>query len=1440
MKKILKLFLLLLLALSVINAGENFIIDSEIDIVEENSTIENSHINSGEGLSFSSKATAIFKENGVSKFLYSNEDYSKTGSKQRKREDITRDNLWLSFESVSKSVVGMGEFVQYRLKIENSSEVTIKDTVVEIQLPRGFKYVEKSYKVDNKSLDKIEIKDEKLFLPISRLNKKSNREIKFILQVGVASMEKATVIAVARATDINSNIVSQTIIIKNSELMRDKSTVVGQVIAEGVPVEGVRLYMEDGTFTLTDKDGQYNFVALDRGTHVVKLDKASLSDKYSAGSCEESVRFAGSRVSQFIKTFSGTLHRSDFCLGIKEEYKQSIRLHPQFNTLDDKLDFDAREKIANALIEIDPLNISSILLEGHSDNQKIRAGNRFKNNYELALARAKSVKKYVAEYLNISLDKIKVISHGDREPISSNRTKSGRAKNRRVDMSVIKIRKEGDTEPTERVIIDKKRVKMPIYDEEWLIKQSKKSEFVWPTREFVPSVSAVDLAVKHREEYITSFTLNGKAIDRVHFNKKLIDDDGKALTVYKGVHIKEGDNLVVCEIKDKSHKVIKRLTKSVHYSTMPVRAEIIKEQARFVADGKRTPVLAVKFFDKSGYPVRADVIGKFKISQPYRGYRQLDALGRNPLSKSTTGEDYVIGDGGIAYIQLEPTSKAGEATLSLPFSDRTEELKVWLKPKVRDWILVGFAEGSVGYSTITKNMEDAKLKGDSEVSLFAKGRVLGSYLMTIAYSSRDKKRELMDIIDPNRYYTIYGDSSIRGVEAPSQKSLYLKIEKDNFYGMFGDFVTGLNDMKLSTYDRTLNGVKAEYNGKRIQATAFGSDSDQSFVKDEIRGDGTSGLYRLSHKNIIINSEKITVETRDRFQPDRVLKKESLSTLLDYNIDYFKGTIYFKKPISSRDRDFNPIYIVVNYEIKSIGESLSAGARVSVNLFDEKMKLSSTYIKEDLGEENAQLASVDMRLRVGEKGKLEVEYAKSTSTETIGQQSAVRVNYEHNGENFYTNSYYKKVESGFGLRQQNSEDLNLEKIGLESSYKVDEDTEATAKIYRDKRITKGEITDIAEATVKHDIADILLEGGVRYINEHNEKEPTEQIIAGASRGFFNDKLTLHAKREESIKSDDREEYPDRTLIGAEIQVTDKNSIFIEQELIDNSKRITKVGVESEPWSGARVQTSVGDKVADDGDRLFSSIGIIQSIKVNENINVDLGLDRVDSIEGETSDDFTSYTSSINYYKDGFSSSLKTEYKKTNEEDSISLATALSTELNDGLELATSAQYFKSDNGDEAIYADVSLSYRPVETDYIILDKFHFLDERGEDLQNRKFVNDFNLNYKITSTFELSFYHGIKYIIDTIEREKYNGVVQMFGLRANYDINSHFDIMVYSNVIHGALILNQQEYNHGIALGWNAYKNLNLLVGYNFEGFEERDFDSGTKTKEGAYIGFRMKF
>src|SRR3546814_16414432 len=108
------------------------------------------------------------------------------------------------------------------------------------------------------------------------------------------------------------------------------------------------------------------------------------------------------------------------------------------------------------------------------------------------------------------------------------------------------------------------------------------------------------------------------------------------------------------------------------------------------------------------------------------------------------------------------------------------------------------------------------------------------------WSSDVCSSDLLSTIDPGRYYTLYGDGTQQGYDAASARKLYLKLERDQFYVLFGDFQSGLDRNELSRYQRTLNGVKVEYRGPLPEVHGFAAKTSQSYIRAEIPGDGTSG------------------------------------------------------------------------------------------------------------------------------------------------------------------------------------------------------------------------------------------------------------------------------------------------------------------------------------------------------------------------------------------------------------------------------------------------------------------------------------------------------------------------------------------------------------------------------------------------------------------------
>jgi chemotaxis protein MotB len=72
---------------------------------------------------------------------------------------------------------------------------------------------------------------------------------------------------------------------------------------------------------------------------------------------------------------------------------------------------------------------------GHTDNIAI-SNQQFSSNWELSTARACVTARYLIEKMGISPSRIYAAGHAEYDPIQSNRTREGRAANRRVEIVI--------------------------------------------------------------------------------------------------------------------------------------------------------------------------------------------------------------------------------------------------------------------------------------------------------------------------------------------------------------------------------------------------------------------------------------------------------------------------------------------------------------------------------------------------------------------------------------------------------------------------------------------------------------------------------------------------------------------------------------------------------------------------------------------------------------------------------------------------------------------------------------------------------------------------------------------------------------------------------------------------------------------------------------------
>ena len=528
--------------------------------------------------------------------------------------------------------------------------------------------------------------------------------------------------------------------------------------------------------------------------------------------------------------------------------------------------------------------------------------------------------------------------------------------------------------------------------------------------------------------------------------------------------------------------------------------------------------------------------------------------------------------------------------------------------------------------TFTSGGGDDKYFEEDRVAFYAKGRIKGEWLLTLAYDS--KKRDntdqpgLYQTIDPNKFYTLYGDGTLQGNDAASARHIYVKLERDQFYALFGDFNAGLSITELSRYNRNFTGFKSEMKTKDYEYTVFLADTNQAHVRDEFPGDGTSGLYHLSRKNIVLNSETITIETRDRFKSEVILSSQRLTSHLDYTIDYESGTIFFKMPVYSRDGNFNPIFIVAEYESFDDSDTkYNYGGRVAARFLDSRVEVGASHVHEGQVGGSGNLEGVDAKVKLGEHDTLRAE-AATTKTDQDGVTSkgdAYLAELQHRSETVEGKAYVREQQVGFGLGQQNASETGTRKVGADLNYRINKPLTVGGEVFQQNNLSTGAVRDMAEVRGNYTTGRYTLTAGLRRAKDtlstaetqsFGETQRSDQLFTGV-KAQVTDKTAVRISHDQSIGANNNVDFPTRTTVGADYKLNEKSTLFADQEWTDGSAintATTRLGIRTSPWTGGQIGSSLEQQSTENGVRLFSTTGLKQSWQVTKQWSVDGGLDR----------------------------------------------------------------------------------------------------------------------------------------------------------------------------------------------------------------------------------------
>ena len=1414
--------------------------------------------------------------------------------------NIVDDNpaLVVTKESDVKSAE-LGDYVSYTINITNNGNATAYDVQLKDALPRGFDYVDSSVRVspataiDINQTQTTEFKSDGKYqvLNLGNMANGESKKITYRVLVGASSLGGD---GINRAIAVANNEQGQSVVSREAQwkidvergVMNTDGIIIGKVYhdinRDGIQqkedgelgVAGVRIYMENGNFIVTDPEGKYNFYGVSAKTHVLKVDRTTIPRETEL--VTQSNRNAGDAGSRFVDLKYGELHRADFAIvgGMA----------------------DSTERLNAELIA----RSKSVSAKNDTLEQAVKTALTLEPNYD-----ADTTDNVDASGCNINGD----LDLGNNCDSAIVNDMIGDATNR-VDMAVTTV-----APPVEKEL------------EEYL-KEVANNNVVFINLGDGQQLSTSKQIVQVQAPLGSVFTLyaNGKAISEQQVGKTAEQEKQNVMAFdYYAVDLKRGSNTLRGVATDINGKTISEQTITV-LTPDSLQAIDYRTQAQLVpADGISEYQVVISLKDRDNRPY----IGTTSLT--------LDTnIGRINLKDSSQDQagTQVTVSGGELLIPVIAPSAPGKGELVIDTGSSKQTIPLQFTAKLRPLIAVGIVEGAISLkdfdgSSITdaqgafeQELNDFAGNDDYTASgraaMFLKGKVRGDYLLTLAYDSDKKGERLFRDIEPGEYYPVYGDSSAKGFDAQSTSKLYVRVDKGRSFAMYGDLKTQVDNdegIKLGQYNRTLTGLKTQFEDNNTRVTAFLAETSTSQRVNETRGLGISGPYPLAENfdAVLENSETVEVITRDANNPGLIISRETLTRFADYEIDPISRSLFLKSPIASQDIEGNPIYIRVTVEVDEGGEDYLVGGIAAKQQVTNKVSVGGSYINSDDPLNKEVLASVNSVIKFNDKLKLVAEYAKNKAENPNFQASnqinptelddnnvegdALRIELDFdNKKNTRAKAYYHDADEGFvtgaspltaGRTESGVEvirTLNNKKtaLKLEGVYTEDHTTEASREGVQaslEQRLSKNivgeigvryykqdataasrnnqaatDVVDITDDTIFND--DIINQSALNGVGnaDKNIKGTTIRARITSRLPKLNNSLVF-AEYEQDIDNGSR----NATSIGGETPIGGLGRLYARHDLINSlsgtyglddtdERQRTVVGFDANYMKDGKVYSEYRMRDAISAREAEAAIGLKNKWYVQEGLTVNTLLERVESLEGEKDNTATAAGFGVEYLaKQNYKASARVEKRWGETSDTLLGSAGVAYRYTDEITLLAKDTYSRVsyNDGDRTINRfQLGAAYRDYDSNQLdMLAKLEYrLDDNntGDDTyQKDTTVWSWNGNYHPTRPLTLSGRYAGKYTEYEADGLTSDNTAHAVYGRGLYDISERWDVGLQAGTYWNNQA-NDLAYMLGAEVGYSPMTNLWLSLGYNFMGFEDEDIAYDDSTQEGAYFRLRFKF
>ena len=1394
----------------------------------------------------------------------------------------------------------LGDYINYSITVTNNGAATAYDVELKDALPRGFEYVKGSVRqrengiaIDSLTGNEFKTSGKYHVLSLGDMAQGSSREITYRVLVGALAVAGDGVNrAFATANNVGGN--NQPTTSRQAEwavdvsrgAINDKGVIVGKIYhdinRDGIQqkqdnelgVAGVRVYMENGNFAVTDGEGKYNFYGVSAKTHVLKVDTTTLP----AGTelITQSNRNAGDAGSAFADVRYGELHRTDFAIvgGFG----------------------DAPETLNQVLLE----RKKTIARKNDALEQAIKSELPLEPDYDI--------------------------------DTSDNVDASGCKANGMIDGnsncdSAIVLDDRLTANNTPRLTINKIAQPKPVLLDEYL-KQVPNNDVAFLNLSANQQLDTHKQLVQVQAPLGAAFTLyvNGKAVSEDHIGKTAEQEKQQVTAFdYYSVELQRGKNTLRGVSTDVTGKVVSEQSVTVIAPDSLQGIDYRTQDALVQADGVSEYQVVVSLKDKNGLPY----IG----SMPVTIDTTIGTINLPDTSKDQPGTQVII-SGGELLVPVTAPNAPGQGELVVNTGSTKKVIPLQFTAKLRPLIAVGIVEGNISLRDFdSSKISDGEgafeqelhaFSGDDNhtasgrAALFLKGKVRGDYLLTLSFDSDKKGERLFRDIEPGEYYPVYGDASAKGFDAQSTSKLYVRLDKGRSFAMYGDLKTHIDNdegIELGQYNRTLTGLKAQYEDDNTRVTTFAARTATSQQVNETRGLGISGPYPLGNNfdAVLENSETVEVITRDADNPGLIVKRETLSRFADYEIDPISRSLYLKAPIASQDIDGNPIYLRVTTEVDTNGENYWVGGVAVKQQLNKKVSVGGSYVYSDDPNNQEQLASINSVVHINDKLKLIAEYAKNRAenpdysasnqinttelTDTSVKGDALRVELEYDDKKRTKGkAYYHDADTGFvtgaspltaGRTESGVEVTRILRnqktaLKVEGVYTNEHSTDNTTqgiKATVEQRLTQNVTGEIGmryyrqdaggSSRAIQDATDVVNIGDDTAFNDDiiNQSalnsnvgitEDIEGVTANARITARLPKLSnalVFAEYEQDINHSSR----NATSIGGEAPLGKLGRLYARHDLINSlsgsyglddtdERQRTVIGFDANYLKNGKVYSEYRARDAISAREAEAAIGLKNKWQVQEGLTINTLLERIESLEGDTDKTATAAGIGVEYLaKENYKASGRLEKRWGETSDTLLGSAGIAYRYNDDITLLAKDIYSRVDydDGHRTINRfQVGSAYRDADSnqlDMLTKLEYRFDDNAtGEDPYKKDaLVWSWSGNYHPSRPWTFSGHYAGKYTEYTADGMTDSNMAHAAYARGLYDISERWDMGLQAGTY-----WNQQadDFTHmlGAEVGYSPITNLWVSAGYNFMGFKDDDIAYDDDTQEGGYVRLRFKF